>query len=165
MYKHLGWDEALGSSGTNKAIGDICVAMKLTKGDITRDALAAIRERMLQAGRIDAIELPALSKERKPIIAGGLLVLEAVFAALGLERMDVSKAALREGVLYDMLGRGSGADSRDASVQALMQRYGIDVEQAGAGRSDRADAVRPRGGRLAPRRGRAPAAGVVGPSA
>jgi exopolyphosphatase/guanosine-5'-triphosphate,3'-diphosphate pyrophosphatase len=130
VYKHLGWDEALGSSGTNKAIGDICVAMKLTKGDITRDALAAIRERMLQAGRIDAIELPALSKERKPIIAGGLLVLEAVFAALGLERMDVSKAALREGVLYDMLGRGSGADSRDASVQALMQRYGIDVEQA-----------------------------------
>ena len=130
IYRQLGWNEALGSSGTNKAVGAICAAMKLTKGEITADALAQVRDRMLKAGRIDAIELPALSAERKPIIAGGVLVLEAVFAALGLERMDVSRAALREGVLYDMLGRGSGADPREASVQALMQRYGIDMDQA-----------------------------------
>jgi len=68
--------------------------------------------------------------ERRPIIAGGVLVLEAAFDALALKRMAVSKAALREGVLYDMLGRGSGADPRDASVLALMQRYGIDAAQA-----------------------------------
>ena len=130
IYRQLGWDEALGSSGTNKAIGAICAAMKLTQGEITVDALAQVRERMLKASRIDAIDLPALSNERKPIIAGGVLVLEAVFAALGLQRMDVSRAALREGVLYDMLGRGSGADPRDASIHALMQRYGIDIAQA-----------------------------------
>jgi exopolyphosphatase/guanosine-5'-triphosphate,3'-diphosphate pyrophosphatase len=130
VYRHLGWDEALGSSGTNKAIGAICLAMKLTKGEITADALVAVRERLLMAGRIDAIDLPALSAERKPIIAGGLLVLESAFTALGLQRMGVSKAALREGVLYDMVGRGSGADPRDASVHALMQRYGIDAAQA-----------------------------------
>ncbi|MDB6162892.1 MAG: ppx/GppA phosphatase family protein, partial [Xanthomonadaceae bacterium] len=130
VYRHLGWDEALGSSGTNKAIGEICIAMKLTKGDITRDALAQVRDRLLTAGRIDAIDLPSLSSERKPIIAGGVLVLEAAFDALGLERIGVSKAALREGVLYDMRGRGRGADPRDASVHALMQRYGIDNAQA-----------------------------------
>jgi exopolyphosphatase/guanosine-5'-triphosphate,3'-diphosphate pyrophosphatase len=44
--------------------------------------------------------------------------------------MAVSKAALREGVLYDMLGRGGVDDPRDMSVAALMQRYGIDVVQA-----------------------------------
>jgi exopolyphosphatase/guanosine-5'-triphosphate,3'-diphosphate pyrophosphatase len=60
-----------------------------------------------------------------------LLVLEAAFAALRLERMGVSKAALREGVLHDMLGRGGADDPRDASVLALMQRYGIDAAQAG----------------------------------
>jgi exopolyphosphatase/guanosine-5'-triphosphate,3'-diphosphate pyrophosphatase len=130
VYRHLGWDEALGSSGTNKAIGEICAGLKLTKGAITAEALPQVRDRLLAAGRIDAIDLPGLSEERKPIIAGGVLVLEAAFDALGLKRMAVSKAALREGVLYDMLGRGSGADSRDASVQALMQRYGIDVAQA-----------------------------------
>src|SRR5690606_14995518 len=52
------------------------------------------------------------------------------FATLELERMGVSKAALREGVLHDMLGRGGADDPRDASVLALMQRYGIDATQA-----------------------------------
>lgn len=129
-YRALGWDEALGSSGTNKAIGDICAAMKLTKGAITAEALAAVRERLLAADHIDAIDLPGLSPERRPIIAGGILVLEAAFNALGLKRMAVSKAALREGVLYDMLGRAGDDDPRDASTAALMQRYGIDAEQA-----------------------------------
>lgn len=130
VYRGLGWDEALGASGTNKAIGEICAALKLTKGALTAEALPQVRERLLRAKRIDAIDLPSLSEDRRPIIAGGLLVLEAAFSALGLTRMAVSRAALREGVLYDMLGRGSEADPRDASVAALMQRYGIDAVQA-----------------------------------
>ncbi|MFL6591220.1 MAG: exopolyphosphatase [Luteimonas sp.] len=130
VYRHLGWDEALGSSGTNKAIGEICSSLKLTKGSVTAEALVQVRDRLLAAGHVDRIDLPGLSDERRPIIAGGVLVLEAAFDALDLQRMAVSKAALREGVLHDMLGRGSGADPRDASVQALMLRYGIDAAQA-----------------------------------
>lgn len=57
-------------------------------------------------------------------------MLEAAFTSLGLQRMAVSKAALREGVLYDMVGRAGDQDPRDASVEALMQRYGIDLAQA-----------------------------------
>ena len=129
-YRTLGWHEALGSSGTNKAIGDICAAMKLTKGAVTAEALPIVRDRLLQAERIEDIDLPGLSDERRPIIAGGLLVLEAAFEVLGLQRMAVSKAALREGVLYDMLGRGGADDPRDASIAALIQRYGIDTQQA-----------------------------------
>lgn len=129
-YRALGWQEALGSSGTNKAIGEICAAMKLTKGAVTAEALPLVRERLLQAERIELIDLPGLSADRRPVIAGGILVLEAAFNALGLSRMAVSKAAMREGVLYDMLGRGGADDPRDASVAALMQRYGIDEGQA-----------------------------------
>lgn len=129
-YRALGWDEVLGSSGTIKAIGEICAAMKLTKGAVTAEALPVVRDRMLQADRIDAIDLPGLSADRRPVIAGGILVLEAAFAALGLQRMMVSKAAMREGVLYDMLGRGGEHDPRDASVAAMMQRYGIETAQA-----------------------------------
>jgi exopolyphosphatase/guanosine-5'-triphosphate,3'-diphosphate pyrophosphatase len=129
-YRALGWHEAIGSSGTNKAIGDICAAMKLTKGAVTAEALPQVRDRLLQADRIEDIDLPGLSGERRPVIAGGILVLEAAFNALGLQRMAVSKAAMREGVLYDMLGRGTADDPRDASVDALMQRYAIDKKQA-----------------------------------
>jgi exopolyphosphatase/guanosine-5'-triphosphate,3'-diphosphate pyrophosphatase len=129
-YRALGWDDAIGSSGTNKAIGEICAKLKLTKGAVTAPALPQVRDRLLQAGHIDAIDLPGLSDDRRPVIAGGVLVLEAAFDALGLERMAVSKAAMREGVLYDMLGRGGADDPRDAAVAALMQRYGIDRAQA-----------------------------------
>lgn len=130
VYRLLGWQEALGSSGTNKAIGEICAAMKLTKGAVTAEALPQVRDRLLAADRIDAIDLPGLSADRRPIIAGGVLVLEAAFNALGLQRMLVSKAAMREGVLYDMLGRGGADDPREASVAALIKRYGIDEAQA-----------------------------------
>lgn len=129
-YRALGWNDALGASGTNKAIGEICAAMKLTKGAVTAEALPVLRDRLLQADRIEAIDLPGLSSERRPVIAGGVLILEAAFDALGIKRMLVSKAAMREGVLYDMLGRGGADDPRDAAVAALMQRYGIDDSQA-----------------------------------
>lgn len=129
-YRALGWHEVLGSSGTNKAIGDICAAMKLTKGAVTAEALPVVRDALLRAEHIDGIDLPGLSDERRPIIAGGVLILEAAFDALGLKRMAVSKAALREGVLHDMVGRAHDDDPRDTSVAALMLRYGIDAEQA-----------------------------------
>lgn len=130
VYRALGWQEVLGSSGTNKAIGDICAAMKLTKGAVTAVALPQVRDRLLQAESIGDIDLPGLSEERKPVIAGGILILEAAFDVLNIERMAVSKAALREGALYDMLGRGGADDPRDMSIAALMERYGIDAAQA-----------------------------------
>lgn len=129
-YRTLGWNEVLGSSGTNKAIGEICAAMKLTKGAVTAEALLHVREQLLRADRIDDIRLPGLSKERRPIIAGGVLVLEAVFDTLGLQRMAVSQASMREGILHDLIGRASDNDPRSTSVAALMQRYGIDKVQA-----------------------------------
>lgn len=130
-YRALGWQEVVGASGTNKAIGEICAAMKLTKGAVTAAALPQVRDRLLEAGHVDAIALPGLSDDRRPIIAGGILVLEAAFNVFGIERMQVSKAAMREGVLRDLLGRAGDDDPRETSVEALMQRYGIDRTQAG----------------------------------
>ena len=44
--------------------------------------------------------------------------------------MQVSDNALREGVLYDILGRGSEHDPRDGSISALAERYDVDRKQA-----------------------------------
>lgn len=129
-YRTLGWQEALGSSGTHKAISEICATMKLSKGAITAEALPQLRDELLKAKRIEDINLPGLSADRRPIIAGGILVLEAAFQALGLQKLLVSKAAMREGILYDILGRASENDLRDESVAALTLRYGIDTTQA-----------------------------------
>src|SRR5690606_22825668 len=104
--------------------------MGLTKGAITAEALPKVRDALLAARRIEDIDLPGLSADRRSIIAGGLLVLEAAFQALGLDRLMTSKAAMREGVLYDMVGRGGADEPRDAAVDALIRRYGIDQAQA-----------------------------------
>ncbi len=129
-YRLLGWQEVLGSSGTIKAIGEMCTAMKLTRGAITDVALTAIRDKLLDFDRIEDIRLPGLPSDRRPVIAGGLLILDAAFNELGLKRMLVSDNALREGVLYDIIGRGSEHDPRDASILALCERYGVDKDQA-----------------------------------
>ncbi len=129
-YRALGWQDVLGSSGTIKAIGKICAEMKLTKGAITAPALAHVRERLLTADTLADIDLPGLSDERQPVIAGGVLILEAAFATLGIERMTVSRAAMREGILYDMIGQGSDEDPRDAAIDLMMTRYGVDPVQA-----------------------------------
>jgi exopolyphosphatase/guanosine-5'-triphosphate,3'-diphosphate pyrophosphatase len=64
-YRSLGWQEAIGASGTNKAIGEICAAMKLTKGAVTAAALPVVRDQLLRAGHIDDIKLPGLSADRR----------------------------------------------------------------------------------------------------
>lgn len=129
-YRARGWEDVLGSSGTIKEIAEILLAMKLTKGAITDVALAALVEKLLAFESIDDIDLPGLSKDRQPVIAGGALVLQAAFNELGLKRMQPSKSALREGVLYDMVGRASEQDPRDVSIDALVERYGVDREQS-----------------------------------
>ncbi len=129
-YRDRGWQEVMGSSGSIKSICDISIALKLTKASITRESLAEIRERVLSFERVQDVKLPGLSADRRPILAGGLLVLDAAFAELGIERMYVSDYALREGVLYDLLGRSTESDPREASIQALCARYGVDMEQA-----------------------------------
>jgi exopolyphosphatase/guanosine-5'-triphosphate,3'-diphosphate pyrophosphatase len=129
-YRQRGWQQALGASGTIKAIGQVSAAMRLGKGTVTAEAVAEIRTQLLKFPRIDDIVLPGLSAERRPVFAGGLLILEAAFNELGLRQLHVSKNAMREGVLYDMIGRGTDQDPRNASIRALALRYGADQAQA-----------------------------------
>jgi exopolyphosphatase/guanosine-5'-triphosphate,3'-diphosphate pyrophosphatase len=49
---------------------------------------------------------------------------------LGIEQMLPALGALREGVLYDLLGRFHNHDMRDVTVQQFMRRYHVDIRQA-----------------------------------
>jgi exopolyphosphatase/guanosine-5'-triphosphate,3'-diphosphate pyrophosphatase len=129
-YRESGWRDAFGSSGTAKSIGAVVQAMKFSDDGITPAALASLREVLLEQGNINAIKLPGLVEERVPVIAGGLVVFEAAFAALGIERLQVCESSMREGVLWDLLGRAGGSDPRTASIDALAARYGVDRAQS-----------------------------------
>lgn len=131
LFRQLGWKETYGSSGTIKAIGEICEALNLGKGGVITDtALAAVIERLLAFDTLDTIKLPGLGIERQPVLVGGVLVLSTAFEALELRKLQVSESAMREGILQDMVGRGGKTDPREESVAALSIRYAIDAAQA-----------------------------------
>ena len=128
-YLETGWDTAIGSSGTIKAVEEICRRMGWLEKDISADALSMLRDRVLEFDTIDSVKLPGLSERRHPVLVGGLVMLSACFEALEIESLKVSPYALREGVLHDMLGRLEQRDPRDKTIDAFMNRYSVDREQ------------------------------------
>lgn len=128
-YLKTGWDVAIGSSGTIKAVEEICRQQGWIEKDINADALYMLRDLMLAFETIDSVRLPGLTQRRHPVLIGGLLMLYACFKALEIETLKVSPYALREGVLHDLLGRMDEDDPRDKTVDAFMSRYGVDREQ------------------------------------
>jgi exopolyphosphatase/guanosine-5'-triphosphate,3'-diphosphate pyrophosphatase len=129
-FRVRGWEEAIGASGSVRAVGDVARAAGWTNGAITSDVLARCESALLEVERIDQIDLPELSAERRPVFAGGLAVLRAAFDALGIDRMQVASGALREGLLADLLGRLDAIDERERTVSVLAQRHGVDAGQA-----------------------------------
>ncbi|MDR2882152.1 MAG: exopolyphosphatase [Azoarcus sp.] len=130
-YRETGWEMAIGSSGTARMLEDLLVENGLSEKGITRDGLEKLRKIFLRAGSIDAVDLYALRNERMPVILGGMAIMFAVFHEFGLRHMEFSEGALRQGVLYDLLGRYHHHDLRDATVDAFMNRYRVNERQAG----------------------------------
>jgi exopolyphosphatase / guanosine-5'-triphosphate,3'-diphosphate pyrophosphatase len=129
-YRRYGWQEAVGSSGTARSIETILAENGFAAHGITRDGLEQMRELLLKAGRADPDRIPGLKAARAGVLPGGFAVLYAVFEELDIEEMTVSEAALRHGVLYDLLGRVEHRDMREATVAQFMRRYQVDAAQA-----------------------------------
>lgn len=129
-FQSLGWQQAVGASGSIKAIGQVCEANGWSDGTITLDGLQRIRRRLVKAPSVAEAGLKGLKEDRVPIFAAGVAILTGVFEQLGLQSMVVSSGALREGVLYDLLGRLGHEDVRERSIATLMARNFVDTRHA-----------------------------------
>lgn len=129
-FRQLGWSRAIGSSGTFAAVADVLRLQGWSDDGITKDGLKALRERVLELGQIKKLRFEGLSERRQPVFIGGLAIVLSIFEALKLESLSISQAALREGVVYDLVGRFEGHDLRDSSVRFMQERYKVDMAQA-----------------------------------
>jgi exopolyphosphatase/guanosine-5'-triphosphate,3'-diphosphate pyrophosphatase len=129
-YRTLGWSECIGSSGTVVAVSEILRENGWAESGITEKGLRRLRKAVASAGHVDRLSLPGLQTERAPVIAGGVAILSAIFEGLAIETMQVSQGALREGILYDLLGRVRHEDLRDRTIKGFGERYRVDAEQA-----------------------------------
>lgn len=129
-YRKLGWSRAVGSSGTARSLAAVAEANGWGDGRITESALNRIHEAVVKAGSLDKLELDGLTDDRKPVFVGGLIAMQAVFAALSIEHMYISDGALREGLVYDWLDRSGHDDIRVATVLRLQHLFTVDIAHA-----------------------------------
>lgn len=124
------WQLAIGSSGTARSLADILEQNGFSESGITLEGLEKLRAYLIKVGDIKRLQLPGLRPDRVQIIPGGFSIMYAAFCELGIDRMIPATGALRQGVLYDLLGRFHHKDMRDVTTQQFMRRYHVDVAQA-----------------------------------
>jgi exopolyphosphatase/guanosine-5'-triphosphate,3'-diphosphate pyrophosphatase len=127
------WHHAIGSSGTARALGDLLEFNGYTDNGITREGLERLKAQMIRIGsldRLDALSLAGLRADRVPVLPGGLAIMLTAFEALDIPHMALATGAMRQGILYDMVGRFHHHDMRDLTVTQFMHRYHVDKAQA-----------------------------------
>lgn len=132
-YQKTGWREAIGSSGTAKAIAEILEQNDLNPSGlsgITRRGLDRLCALMIKYKRMDALPLNGVKSDRIPVLPGGIAIMSAILDTLNIERATYADGALRLGVLYDLLGRFHHHDMRAATVKQFQRRYQVESEQA-----------------------------------
>ncbi len=123
--------EAVGTSGT--IISTEAVARQhgvIESGELTQESIEALIDRVLEFDDTSTLSMSGLSERRAQVWPGGLAILVELMAVLRIDSLKVSDGALREGLLYDLLGRLKHEDARERSVHAMARRYNVDHEQA-----------------------------------
>lgn len=130
QYLRLGWQSAVGASGTIRTADKILRAEGWSNNGVTLPALQKLRGAMIAAGHVQRLKWEDVSSARAAVLPGGVAILLAMMETLNIERVEVAEGALREGVLHDLLGRIQHEDAREISISALMARYQADAAQA-----------------------------------
>ncbi len=129
-FMRRGWEAAAGSSGTVRTVLEACRELDPRTTLVTAEGIDALVDLLCKCGHNDAIPFVAVTPDRRNVFAGGLAILKAVFEQLKLRQMRWSEGAMREGLLYDMIGRFTHEDARERTVRSMQQRYHVDLAQA-----------------------------------
>ena len=131
-FKKVGWNLEIGTSGTIKAISEAIHEQIGGGKTISLQSLTTLSEKIFACDHVKELNFSEIKKERLPVLPGGLAILYAIFESLGIDHLNYSEGGLREGVLYDFLGRLrlEHEDVRAKTVSTLEQKYNIDYEQA-----------------------------------
>lgn len=105
-YRQLGWQQAIGSSGTARMLAKVLRANALNdygEGGITYSGLLRLSLLLLEAGHVGNIKLGGLQAHRQSVLPGGLAVMLAAFKVFAIRDMTPSEPGLRFGVLHGLM--------------------------------------------------------------
>jgi exopolyphosphatase/guanosine-5'-triphosphate,3'-diphosphate pyrophosphatase len=106
-YRKLGWQQAIGSSGTARMLAKLIKLNGLNsfgETGITYAALLRLSVCLLEAGNVQQLRLVGLQSQRMSTLPGGLAIMLAAFKVFAIEDMQPSEPGLRMGVLHGLLG-------------------------------------------------------------
>lgn len=134
--REIGFEEAVGSSGTFIALAEMCAARR-GDGDssyLTLSELSSLMKIVRSKTLEERYSVPGLGKGRADIIVAGGAIAEELMVQFGIERMGISTRGLKQGLQIDhLLSHGyTMFDTRDASVRALACRCNYDRYHAEA---------------------------------
>ncbi len=130
QFSRKHWQQAVGSSGTARAIGDILEANGWSASGISGDGMERLRGALLKAGDAAKLDMPGLKDDRIAVLPGGFAIMSAIFAELDVEHMALANGAMRQGILWDMIGRAHRRDMRELTVRQFMKRYHVESDHA-----------------------------------
>ena len=125
-----GWEAVVGASGTIRAIINLLTFQGKIDEIVELQHLYELRDELMVFETRQDVSLPGLSVKRGPVLPSGLAILIGIFESLNIKQMRYSTGALREGLLYDSLGRIDHEDVRDRTVTALQERYHVSKSRA-----------------------------------
>ncbi|EXI62005.1 exopolyphosphatase [Mannheimia granulomatis] len=129
-YQELGWEHALGSSGTIKTVHQVLIANGYRDGLITEQRLQKLIDICLEFKSLNEIKMRGLLEERADVLVPGLAILLALFHTFRIEVLRYSNGALREGVMYGLEKSFQVGDIRQRTAQALVEQFDLDQLQA-----------------------------------
>jgi len=122
--------EAIGTSGTIRSTEAVARDLGISESGLTLDVVEQLIDKVLESDHVAELSLHGLSDRRAQVWPGGLSILAELLKVLNIDELQVSDGALREGLLYDLLGRLQHEDARERTVRAMEARYQVDVQQA-----------------------------------
>lgn len=128
-YKNYGWQEAVGTSGTIKAIYNIVNQTHHIKQAINLSQLYQLQAQLLSFNNVTEIQLNGLKNSRQEVICSGVAILIALMESLNIKTIDYCKYALREGVLFEQLQSIGHDNTRQRTIRSLITRFNIDLSQ------------------------------------
>ena len=131
FFRSVSGIEAVGTSGTINSTESVARELGVIESnDLTPGSIEELIDRVVEFDNVSDLTLPGLSERRSQVWPGGLSILLELMEVLRIDHLKVSDGALREGLLYDHLGRLQHEDARERSVHALALRYNVDQNQA-----------------------------------
>lgn len=127
---NLKFDRVLGSSGTALAVSALLRDLGFSDGRIDYPGMKRLRRLLIEDPTGSWFNPEVAREDRLGVLPGGLSILMAIHRSLQIEEMQPSQGALREGLLYDQVGRVGREEVRSRTIDRMVERFAADTAQA-----------------------------------